>query len=348
MLVIYNPTAGRRRIWLLWSVLDILMAHGVRLDVAETTHPGHATALAREAVLRGATLVVAAGGDGTIAEVAEGLSVQHDPAASLQGTLRGGRMAPAATRRPVACHLGIIPLGTANVLAHELGLPHAAAEVAAVLAAGRPVPLWPGIAHGPTGRRLFVQMLGIGFDAHVVHNVSRPVKRALGRGAYVVQTLRELPRYGFARMQATIDGVAHETGGIIVSKGSLYGGPYMLAPEAVPGERGFSIILFGRAGVASALLAGAALPLNMLQRLPGTRRLRGYEITITTPVALPAQSDGDPAGSTPLRIVDAPAPIHVLAGARGAGSARATGRPAGAATGPGTADGAVAAERLAG
>ena len=343
MLVIYNPTAGRRRVWLLWSVLDILMAHGVRLDVAETTHPGHATELAREAVLRGATLVVAAGGDGTIAEVAEGLSAQHDPAAGTQGA-RGGRMVPVATQRTQACHLGIIPLGTANVLAHELGLPHAASEVAAVLAAGRPVPLWPGIAHGPAGRRLFVQMLGIGFDAHVVHNVSRPVKRALGRGAYVMQTLRELPRYGFARMQATIDGVAHETGGIIVSKGSLYGGPYMLAPEAVPGERGFSVILFERAGVASALLAGAALPLNMLQLLPGTRRLRGYEISITTPVALPAQSDGDAAGSTPLRIVDAPAPIHVLAGGRGARSAPVARKPGAADDGHGV----IATGRLAG
>ncbi|WP_428376162.1 diacylglycerol/lipid kinase family protein [Lichenicoccus sp.] len=290
MLVIYNPTAGRRRVWLLWSVLDVLMAHGVRLDVVETTHAGHATGLARDAVARGATLVVAAGGDGTIAEVAEGLDAR--------------------------CRLGIIPLGTANVLAHELGLPGAAAEVASVLAAGRPRPLWPGIAHGPQGSRLFVQMLGIGFDAHVVHHISQPVKRALGRGAYVVHTLRELPRYGFARLQVSIDGVLHETGGVIVSKGCLYGGPYMLAPEAVPGERGFSVVLFERAGIASAMLAGAALPLNLMRLLPGMRRLRGFEIAVTTDIAVPAQSDGDPAGSTPLRVVDAPAPIEVLAGRR--------------------------------
>ncbi len=219
-----------------------------------------------------------------------------------------------------ACRLGIIPLGTANVLAHELGLPGAAAEVASVLAAGRSRLLWPGVAHGPEGHRLFVQMLGIGFDAHVVHHISRPVKRALGRGAYVVQTLRELTRYGFGRMQVTIDGVPHETGGIIICKGGLYGGPYMLAPEAVPGERGFSVVLFEHASIVSAMLAGAALPLNMMQRLPGLRRLRGYEIAVSTDVgagngvALPAQSDGDPAGSTPLRVVDAQAPIQVLAG----------------------------------
>nr|WP_321983688.1 YegS/Rv2252/BmrU family lipid kinase [uncultured Lichenicoccus sp.] len=291
MLVIYNPTAGRRRAWLLWRVLDVLMAHGVRLDVVETMNAGHATTLAREAVLRGATLVVAAGGDGTIAEVADGLD---------------GR-----------CRLGIIPLGTANVLAHELGLPEAASEVASVLAGGRGRPLWPGIAHGPLGSRLFVQMLGIGFDAHVVHHIPRPLKRVLGRGAYVLQTLRELPRYGFGRMQVTIDGVSHETGGIIVCKGCLYGGPYMLSPEALPGERGFSVVLFERASMASAMLAGAALPLNLLQRLPGLRRLRGYEIAVTTDIALPAQSDGDPAGSTPLRVVDAQAPIQVLAGRRG-------------------------------
>lgn len=290
MFVIYNPTAGRRRVWLLWSVLDVLMAHGMRLDVVETTHAGHATGLAREAVRRGARLVVAAGGDGTIAEVADGLDAH--------------------------CCLGIIPLGTANVLAHELGLPNAAREVASILASGRSRTLWPGIAYGPQGRRLFVQMLGIGFDAQVVHNVSRPVKRALGRGAYVIQTLRELPRYGFARMQVGIDGVQHEAGGVIVSKGCLYGGPYMLAPDAVPGERGFSVVLFERASIASALLAGAALPMNLMQRLPGLRRLRGHEIAVSTKTALPAQSDGDPAGSTPLRVVDALAPIQVLTGRR--------------------------------
>ena len=69
MLVIYNPTAGRRRVRHLWRVLDVLVAHGVRLEVVETHRPGHARRLAHEAACRGVAQLVAAGGDGTLAEV---------------------------------------------------------------------------------------------------------------------------------------------------------------------------------------------------------------------------------------------------------------------------------------
>ena len=289
MLVIYNPTAGRRRVRHLWSVLDVLVGHGVRLEVAETQSAGHARSLAHEAVRCGIARVVAAGGDGTIAEVADGMNGSDS-------------------------RLGIIPLGTANVLAHELRLPFSAGAVASTLVSDHVMTLWPGIARSATGSRLFVQMLGIGFDAHVVHHISRPVKRAIGRGAYVVQTLRELPRYKFETMRVAVDGVVHEAGNVIVSKGCLYGGNYMLAPEASSGSPGFSVVLFKHAGIGSALLAGAALPLNMLARLPGVTRLRANDVAFSDGHGMPAQSDGDPAGSTPLHVTDAIRPIAVVVG----------------------------------
>src|SRR4029079_372581 len=73
MIIVFNPVAGMRRASLLWRVLDVLTANGIRIQLAETRRSGHAEALAREAASRGATMVVAAGGDGTIAEVANGL-----------------------------------------------------------------------------------------------------------------------------------------------------------------------------------------------------------------------------------------------------------------------------------
>ena len=303
MLVIYNPTAGRRQVRHLWRVLDVLVAHGVRLEVVETHRAGHARSLAQEAVCRGVAQLVAAGGDGTIAEIADGMA--------------GSRL-----------RLGIIPLGTANVLAHELGLPRAAVEIASTLVSGRVTTLWPGVSRNAEGSRLFVQMLGIGFDAHVVHHVSRRVKRTLGRGAYVLQTLRELPRYGFETMRLRIDGVPHEAGSVIICKGCLYGGPYMLAPGASFASPGFSVVLFERAGIGSALLAGAALPLNLMARLPGVTRLRASDIVFTDRrQALPAQCDGDPAGCTPLHVTDASSPISVVV-ARGEGAAAAGPAPA--------------------
>lgn len=275
MVIVYNPAAGRRRAQLLWRVLDVMLANGIRIDLAETTSRGHAEALAREAARKGERLVVAAGGDGTIAEVANGL-------------------------RGSAARLGVIPLGTANVLANELRLPFVPHAVAAALAFGRTRPLWPGVANGAASTRLFVQMLGVGFDAHVVHHLSPILKRCCGRGAYVLQTFREAARYRFRQIRVSIDGRDTEAASIIVAKGSFYGGRFLLAPEANPGAPGFSVVLFDRRGPGAALGYGAALPLDLLARAPGIRRFRARHVDIGGNEYFPAQADGDSAGHTPL------------------------------------------------
>jgi diacylglycerol kinase (ATP) len=286
LIIIYNPAAGKRKSSRLWRVLDILSGNGIRVRLVQTRHAGHATEIARDAA-GSETLIVAAGGDGTIAEVANGINGS------------GAR-------------LGVIPLGTANVLARELNLPIAPREVAAALAFGRTRRLWPGVAHIAGEERLFVQMLGVGLDAQVVHRLPTKLKRALGRGAYVVQTLRELARYGYPPIRLRIDGREEVAGSVIVSKGTLYAGQYMLAPDAKPGERGFSIALFGRSGPVSALMYGAALPLNLLPNAPGMRLLRGFEVEIFGHGLIPAQADGDPAGEVPITVEDAACPIHVV------------------------------------
>lgn len=287
MLIIFNPTAGRRRASLLWRVLDVLVANGVRVDVAETRQPGHARLLAQQACREGVSLVVAAGGDGTIAEVASG----------LLGS---------------ASRLGIIPLGTANVLARELDLPFAPHAVATALAFCRTRKLWPGIARSTGGRRLFVQMLGVGFDAKVVHGLPPALKRRCGRGAYVLQTLREAWRYDHPPITVRVDDSEFLATSVIVSKGRLYGGPYTLAPLARPAEPGFSVVVFTRGGVGQTLLCGALLPLGLLGRAPGVLHLRGRRVEFLGNRLIPAQADGDAAGFTPLLIEDAGCAINVV------------------------------------
>lgn len=289
MIIIFNPVAGRRRAQLLWNVLDVMAANGIRIELVETIRSGHAEILARDAVRRGERMVVAAGGDGTIAEIANGLMGSD-------------------TR------LGVIPLGTANVLANELALPFAPRAVAAALAFGRTRLLWPGWVQGAETSRLFVQMLGVGFDAHVVHNLSLPLKRATGKGAYVMQTIWEIGRYDFGRIRLRIDGTEAEAGSAIVSKGRLYAGQYLLAPDARPSEAGFSVVLFDRSSRGAALMYSAALPLGLLHRAPGVRHIRASQVDFVANQAAPAQADGDPVGCTPLSVVDAPGPIQIVVG----------------------------------
>jgi YegS/Rv2252/BmrU family lipid kinase len=286
MMIIFNPAAGRRRAQLLWRVLDVMATNGVRLEIAETRCAGHATELARDAAQRGKRLVVAAGGDGTIAEVANGLAGS-------------------------SCRLGIIPLGTANVMAHELKLPFAPREVAAALAFGRTRTVWPGIATNNGTARLFVQMLGAGFDAQVVHHLSLRMKRALGRTSYVLQSLRELSRYKYPPIMLTVDGVVMHTRSVVVTKGHLYAGTYMLAPGATPTSKGFTVAMANADGPFATMAYGMALPLNLMPKMRGVRLIRAEHIEISS-LGIPAQADGDAAGAGPVVVHDAPTPISVV------------------------------------
>ena len=286
MLVIHNPAAGSRRIQMLQKVLDLLSQSGVKVDTVQTVSAGHATVLAREAVARGVRLIVAAGGDGTIAEVAAGFDDS-------------------------GVKLGVIPLGSANVLAHEYALAFSPTNVARALAFGRTRLLWPGVASTGSRERMFIQMVGVGLDAQVVHRLPLPLKRLIGRNAYVLQTLREMVRYDYAPISASIDGRIEQAGSLIVTKGSLYAGNYLLAPEARPGSQGFTVALFDRTGPAAVLMYGAALTLNLLPRAPGMRLLSARHVEVLGH-DMPAQADGDPAGVSPLTVTDARYPINVV------------------------------------
>lgn len=288
MLIIFNPIAGGTRRRRLARALRALRGAGARVELAETTHPGHARVIAAEAAGRGVALVVAAGGDGTVAEVAAGVN--------------GSGAA-----------LGLLPLGTANVLAHELGLPLAPGRAAAVLLQARQVALHPGLARWPDGtERLFVQMISAGFDAAVVHGLDPAEKRRLGRAAYLLESVRQLRRYRFGGFSATMDGgPALPATSVIISKGRFYAGAYRALPGASPLRPGFSVLRFADAGPAGAVWAGLSLPLHALNRAPGAVLDRADHIRLHGD-GVPCQADGDAAGGLPCEVRDAPHPISFL------------------------------------
>jgi diacylglycerol kinase (ATP) len=287
VLVVHNPAAGNWRIRRFHAAIRALHAAGVQADIMPTSCPGDATVIARAAVASGTRIVVAAGGDGTIAEVANGIA--------------GSDTA-----------LAVWPMGTANVLAHEWGLPFWSRPFARMLAAGRTRMLHPGLARfGDGSERIFVQMLGAGFDAGVVAAVTPSLKRRLGKLAYVARSVTQAFRDPFPSFELTLDGRPAHAASVVVTKGRMYAGRFTLSPAARPDAEDFRAVLFGRGGIPGVALYGLALPLGLLPRAPGIVDRAVAEFAVLGPPGQPVQADGDEAGVTPVFVHNAP-PIALV------------------------------------
>jgi diacylglycerol kinase (ATP) len=283
LLVIYNPTAGPRRRERFVEVRERLAGLGCSLEVRETTCAGDARHLAAAIAPGGHDRVVVAGGDGTINEAVNGL-------------------------RPDAPPLAILPLGTANVLAAEIGLASDADSVARAIALGQPRAIALGRANG----RRFVLMAGVGFDAHVVQGLHPGLKRRLGKGAYALGFAREWLRYRFPRFRVTIDGTAWHAASVIVANARRYGGPYVAARHACLEAPSFEVCLFARGGRWPALAAGLALLRDRLPEAPGYRVVRGCRVEIAGPASDPVQADGEIVARLDLQIVVEPEALHLV------------------------------------
>ncbi|PWR18850.1 diacylglycerol/lipid kinase family protein [Zavarzinia compransoris] len=278
--VIYNPVAGQRRGRRFRAVLAALAARGIAVDLLETAGPGHATRLAQDLRERAVPprLVVVAGGDGTINEVANGLA--------------GG---------PVA--LGIVPLGTANVLALELGLPRDPAGIAATIAAGACRSIHLGRVDSALGARHFVMMAGVGYDAHVVAGVSPRLKRRVGKLAYVGEMVRQLRHFHFTPYRLAFDGAAPvEAASAIFANGRHYGGAFVCAPAADLAADRLEACLFGRGGRLAAIHYGVMLGLDRVPRLSSVTLQPFRRLAVTGPAGDPIQGDGDVIGRLPAEI----------------------------------------------
>src|SRR5262245_15927946 len=253
VLLIRNPVAGRRRRGLVDAVVGEVRAQGWTVDLVDTEAVGDARRLAETCDASRYGVIAVAGGDGTINEVVNGLARRGDDSPAL---------APA---------LAIVPLGTANVLAHELGLGFEAVAIARTMISGRALPVRPGEACNGGAPRCFSLMAGGGFDARVVGGVSAPLRRRFGRGAYVWRSMIETRRYRPVRYAVEIDGARYDAASVIVTRGRLYAGPYVVAPLATLSEPVLHVCLFERWGRSHTLRFGLALLVGRLPRTGGYR-----------------------------------------------------------------------------
>jgi YegS/Rv2252/BmrU family lipid kinase len=300
--VLVNPQAGASRApAALDEALAVLAAAGWALAVQPTGTSREAEDRASAAAAAGSDVVLAAGGDGTVNAVANGLV---------------GR----------AAALAVLPLGTANVLAAQLGLvglpsPLHRPDVVAVaeaLAAGRPRRIDCGLARplfAPA--RHFVLWAGIGFDAAVAHEMEgsgRALKDRFGSLAYGAVGLRSaLAQRGTpARIRLDGERIQERLFLAVAANAPLYGGAVDLLPGARLDDGKLDVALFFGEHLGTAARHLAAVLLRRHGARGHRRRLAAAErLRVLAARPLPVHLDGEPFGTTPLRITVLPGALRL-------------------------------------
>ena len=213
-ILVYNPAAGqfalsRRRLQIL---LESLLQHGIQAK-AVASRPADLSP--RSLDLTGFELLVVYGGDGTLHHV-------------IGDAVRYGV--------PVA----LLPAGTENVLARELGIPMDPERAVAVAARRKLQKLHLGTSNG----RFFHLMTGIGLDGDVISRLREPWKRRVGPGAYWVAGLASLFKYQFPRFTVHLDGACHEATFAVIANARGYGGQLQITPRASLGDDHLDVCLF--------------------------------------------------------------------------------------------------------
>jgi diacylglycerol kinase (ATP) len=269
--IILNPTAGN---------LDTVRERQERVEsvvgawpIRVTSHGGEAEALTRRAVEEGFGRIIAAGGDGTVNQVANGI---------------GGSNAV----------LGILPMGTVNVFAMELGLPLNDLQLCRdVIEAGnvRLVDL------PSANEKYFVQLGGVGLDAQAVKETSLAFKRSLGPLSYLVsaaQIAARQPPKLFAESEE--DASIREGSFVLVGNGRLYGGPFPFFKQAVIDDGLLDVVVFKRLGFLEIIKYLHDVVFSSDIRVPEIEYFQTRRLRVTSDRDVPLELDGELAGNCPV------------------------------------------------
>lgn len=285
LLIIHNPNAGQKKADLFRAVIDELRSRDVPHTVVETTHAGHATEVAREFREGPYDRIVAAGGDGTLNEVINGMY-------------------------PSALPLGLIPLGTTNVLAKEILPDETVATITDVLLQGASLTCWLGRA----ADRYFAFVVSAGPDAEAVNRVNLPLKKILGRTAYGLSFVRNLLWHRDIIYTVTVDGTTHEVGMVVVTRSKFYAGDYICAPDADLSHRSFQVILLPRHGRLPAIIYALKMILHKIPQDKSIRIITGATVEIRANQPAHYQIDGESGGALPLSLSLSQQPVSLLTG----------------------------------
>ncbi len=290
--VIFNPAAKGNKARHFFRHLDDL---GAGWSLKKTSGPGDARRLAAAAVRAGFETIVAGGGDGTLNEVLNGLGD-----------------APEGFQR---ARLGLLPLGTVNVFARELGVSTRLESALATLRQGRELRVdLPSVefsADGRQVRRYFAQLAGAGLDARAIKLVSWSLKKKIGPLAYVAAGLQALRQ---PQLRITVSDGDQQISGelVLIGNGRLYGGDFEIFPGANLQDGQLHATIFPRANWRTLLRCGPGLLLN--KRLPAgaVRTLHAASLTLTSSPAAPLEIEGELVGELPATFALQPAGLRVI------------------------------------
>ncbi|MEN3011034.1 MAG: diacylglycerol kinase family protein [Candidatus Bipolaricaulaceae bacterium] len=286
--VILNPVAGRgsagERVE---EVRRAFAAVGLRAEILRTEGPGQATELACALCGRGAEVVVAAGGDGTVNEVAQ----------ALVGTKTA---------------LAVLPLGSGNDFARALGLPMALEKAVEVLARGRKRRVDVGEANG----RYYLNALGMGIDGQIAHHYRRH-RFLRGELGYLLATVFEVLRFRpfGVEVRAGEERFCGELLAVAAMNGPWAGGGFCLAPQARPDDGLLDLALLGHYPRLVRLMVLPKTRDGSYLRLARARLLRTAQVRVYADRPLFVHADGElfPERVAALEVVLFPHALSVLA-----------------------------------
>ena len=283
--VIVNPTArklpSQKRLCEARNWLD---ERGWAVEWLETAAPGDATSLAADAARRGVPLLFVCGGDGTLSEAVNGLA--------------GSETA-----------LAVIPAGTVNLWAREVGLLKKPVEAVrlAVDGARRRIDL------GRAGERYFLLMAGFGLDAAVTHGVSHRIKGRFGTAAYALSAGREALRYRPSPVTLSLDGRERtlELLMLVVGNTRKYAGLTEITPAAVVDDGRLDVCAYSGRGRWDILWLALLTLIRQQRRSREVWEARVQELRIAGGGKLAVQLDGDAIEGQPMELIVAPGALWV-------------------------------------
>jgi diacylglycerol kinase (ATP) len=290
--LVYNPFAGglkgpaRAR---LDKAIAILQHAGAHVQSFATPGPRQAGELACRAIESGCDTILAAGGDGTINEAVNGIAGS-------------------------GVQFGILPAGTANVLANEIGFSNRPDHAARQLLHAVPVRIALGALDRDTGeRRFFVLMAGLGLDARIVYELDLDLKNRLGKLAYWHGGLRQFGR-PVPRFHAAVNGRDYCASFALVTRVRNYGGDFEIARQIRLTDNDFEVVLFQDHQWQDYLRFFGAVMTNRLYNTSGVEIVRATDLKADSPEnkRIHIQVDGESLGQLPAAISAVPDALTLL------------------------------------